>query len=74
MRVSPFIKDPNHQKSKDSTSVINRIVGNFGNFDGFGQVIASKQLSWKVRMSSLGEDRIVRERRRYAKLVRRGFE
>jgi hypothetical protein len=23
---------------------INRIVGNLGNFDGFGQVIASKQL------------------------------
>jgi hypothetical protein len=34
----------------------NRIVGNFENFDGLDQVIASKQLSWKVRIFSLGEE------------------
>jgi hypothetical protein len=34
----------------------NRIADGCRVFAGFGQVIASKQLSWKVRMSSLGEE------------------
>jgi len=49
------------------SSAINRIADGSRVFAGFGQVIASKQLSWKMRMSSLGEDRIVRKRRRYVK-------
>jgi hypothetical protein len=49
------------------TAAINRIADGSRVFAGLDQVTASKQLSWKVRMSSLGEDRIVRERRQYIK-------
>jgi hypothetical protein len=34
----------------------NRIVDTSLKFDGLDQVIASKQLSWKVRMFFLGEE------------------
>jgi hypothetical protein len=46
---------------------MDRIFKDLPGFDGVRQVIASKQLCWKAQMSSLGEDRIVRERRRYVK-------
>jgi len=45
MRKNYRLADASHQKLKDSTSAINRIVGNFGNLAGFGQVITSKQVA-----------------------------
>jgi hypothetical protein len=39
------LANANHQKPKDSTSAIDKIVGNLGKFAGFGQLITSKQVA-----------------------------